>query len=188
MPNINTDNIQGYSEMTAEQKIAALEGYEIPEAFDPSKWVSKEVFDRKATEAANLSKQLKNKPGDDELTNLRNELASTKETVSQLQREKTIADWTAKYLSLGYDAPLAKETAEAMQSGDMDKVFANGEKHRAALEAKIKADLMKSDPKPGGAGGDGKGTDSAVEKAKELAKARFGSNKSYDDIMNRYKK
>lgn len=59
MATIDTSKIEGYAEMTAEQKIAALESYTIPDAVDLTQYVSKNVFDRKASEAAEASKQLK---------------------------------------------------------------------------------------------------------------------------------
>ena len=87
---------------------------------------------------------------------------------------------------MGYDKDLAAETAKAMAEGNMAKVFENGEKHKDALEKKIREDLINKTPKPDGAGGVKKETDVAVEKAKELAKAKFGGSKQYDEIMNMY--
>ena len=47
--------------MTSDEKVTALLGLQIPDAVDLSGYVAKSVFDTKATEAANLSKQLKAK-------------------------------------------------------------------------------------------------------------------------------
>ena len=190
MANINTAQIEGFDSMTAEQKLDALLKFEIPEAVDMTKYVSKEVFDKKASETAALSKQLKEKMTDDEVKEAEKAkaLAEMQAELETLRKDKTIADYTARYVAMGYDAELAKDTAKAMADGDMEKVFANGEKHRQAMETKIKADLMRGTPKPDGAGGEGKQTDSAVEKAKALAKARHGGDKDYNDIMSKYKK
>lgn len=59
MAKIDTTTIEGYAEMTAEQKLAALEALEIPEAVDLSGYVKKSVFDAKASEAATKSRELK---------------------------------------------------------------------------------------------------------------------------------
>lgn len=187
MPNFDTSTIEGFDGMTAEQKLEALLKIDLP---DMSKYVSKETFDKKASEAANLSKQLKDKMSDDELkeaekTKALEELQSELES---LRKDKTISDYTARYVAMGYDAELAKDTAKAMAEGDMDKVFKNGETHKQALEQKIKQDLMNKTPKPGGNGGGDDGKDSAVEKAKEIAKAKLGGGKQYDDIMKNYRK
>lgn len=190
MPNIDTSTIEGFDSMTAEQKLDALLKVEIPEAVDMSKYVSKEVFDKKASEAAGLSKQLKDKMTDDEVKEAEKAkaIADMQAELEALRQEKTISDYTAKYIAMGYDKELAKDTAKAMAAGDMDKVFENAGKHNQAMEQKIRENLMNKTPKPDGAGGDGKKVDSAVEKAKALAKAKHGGDKDYNDILNNYKK
>jgi len=59
MAKIDTTKIEGYAEMTAEQKLAALESLTIPDAVDLSQYVPKATFDKKASEAADVSKQLR---------------------------------------------------------------------------------------------------------------------------------
>ena len=61
MATIDTSTIEGFDGMTADEKVTALLGLQIPDAVDLSGYVAKSVFDTKATEAANLSKQLKTK-------------------------------------------------------------------------------------------------------------------------------
>ena len=190
MANIDTSKIENFDTMTAEQKLEAVLKMEIPDEVDMSKFVSKEIFDRKASEASNLSKQLKEKMTDDEVkaSESAKAIEEMKSELETLRKDKTISDYTAKYIAIGYDKDLAAETAKAMADGDMAKVFENGEKHKVALEKKIKEDLINSTHKPNGAGGDDKHVDSAVEKAKALAKAKHGGEKSYNDIMSNYKK
>lgn len=59
MATIDTSKIEGYAAMTAEQKVAALEAQTIPDAVDLTQYVSKATFDKKSTEAADYSRQLK---------------------------------------------------------------------------------------------------------------------------------
>lgn len=59
MATIDTSKIEGYAAMTAEQKVAALESQQIPDAVDMTQYVSKATFDKKATEASDYSRQLK---------------------------------------------------------------------------------------------------------------------------------
>lgn len=61
MATIDTSTIEGFDDMTADEKVTALLGLQIPDVVDLSGYVAKSVFDTKATEAANLSKQLKAK-------------------------------------------------------------------------------------------------------------------------------
>lgn len=190
MATIDTTQITGFDTMTAEQKVEALTKFELPDAPDMTKFVSKETFDKKATEAAALSKQLREKMTEDEAKKADDAkaLADMKAEIESLRKDKAVSEYTARYIALGYDKELAADTAKAMADGDMAKVFANGEKHRDALEKKIKEDLMNGTPKPGGAGGDDKkDEDAAVAKAREIAKARGGGDKSYNDILAKYK-
>ena len=153
---ISTEKIEGYKDMTLEQKLAALEQYEI-EAPDYTGYVSKGVFDKTASELADAKKQLREKMSAEELK-AKEDAEKWDEIVKErdaLLREKTIATHKAKYLSLGYDEGLATETAEAMANGEIDKVFDNQKKHLDAVEKKIRQDVLKDTPTPeGGAGSD----------------------------------
>lgn len=151
---INTGKIEGYENMTLEQKLAALEGYEVDEP-DYSGYVSKETFDKTASELANSKKQLRERMSAEELK-AKEDAEKWDELIKErdsLLREKTVAGYKAKYLALGYEESLAGETAEAMANGETDKVFANHNKHLAAVEKRIRADVLKSTPKPEGGNG-----------------------------------
>ena len=83
MATIDTSTIEGFDSMTADEKVTALLGIQIPDAVDLSGYVAKSVFDTKATEAANLAKQLKIKTTEAEtatgtLTNTQAELEALK--------------------------------------------------------------------------------------------------------------
>jgi len=126
MANIDTSKIEGYAEMTAEQKVEALEKYTIADP-DYSGYVKKDVFDKTASELAQTKKDLKAKMTEEELAKAEREaeLKKYKEQAEALQKEKNIADNKAKFISLGYDETLAQETAEAMEKGDFATVFKN---------------------------------------------------------------
>ena len=151
---ISTEKIEGYKDMTLEQKLAALESYEMDEP-DYSGYVSKEVFDKTASELANSKKQLREKMSAEEIK--AKEDAEKMEALIKerdtLLREKTVATYKASYLSLGYDENLAMATAEALANGELDKVFANQKKHNESVEKKIRADVLKSTPTPEGGNG-----------------------------------
>ena len=153
---ISTEKIEGYKNMTLEQKLAALESYEIEEP-DYTGYVSKEVFDKTASELANSKKQLREKMSAEELK-AKEDAEKIEELIKErdaLLHEKTISSHKAKYLALGYDENLANDTAEALAKGDLDKVFANQKKHNESVEKKIREDVLKQTPKPeGGSGSD----------------------------------
>ena len=85
--------------------------------------------ERKAQETADLIKQLQ-------------------EENATLTRDSNISKNKAKFLALGYEEALANDAAVAMTDGDMEKLFSYQQKHHEALEKTIRADVLKSTPKP----------------------------------------
>ena len=138
--------IENYENMTPEEKLAALEAY------DPEKngFVSKATFDKKASEASELGKQLRAKQTDEEAKAAKEaeEKASLLARVEELEKEKAVNNYVASYLALGYDAKLAKATAEAVVKGDMATVFANQKSHMESREKTLRAELLKETPPP----------------------------------------
>ena len=65
MAKIDVTKIEGYDKMTPEQKLAALEGFDIPDP-DYSGYVKKDVFDKTASELAAKKKELTEKMTEDE--------------------------------------------------------------------------------------------------------------------------
>lgn len=115
---------------------------------DQSKYVLKEVFDRKASEASSLSKQLKSKMSEAEQAEadkakLMSEMQAELET---LKKEKTVSGYKAQYLALGYDENLASETALAMAEGKMETVFQNQKLFQEAREKSYKAAALDNQP------------------------------------------
>jgi len=155
MAKVDITKIEGYEGMTPEEKIKALEAFEIEdEKPDYSGYVKKDVFDKTASELAGVKKQLKEKMTDDEAAKQkeqeeREELQSKYE---KLLHETEVSKSKAKLLGLGYDEKLADETAEAMVKGDLDTVMANQKKHLEAVEKKVRAEALKDTPKPTGDG------------------------------------
>ena len=144
--------IENYESMTPEEKLAALEAY------DPEKngYVAKAVFDKKASEASELGKQLRAKQTDEEAKAAKEaeERAALMARVEELEREKTVGTYTNAYLALGYDEKTAKATAEALAKGDMTTVFANQKTINDNREKALRAELLKETPPPAGGGAD----------------------------------
>ena len=148
---IDTTKIDGYDKMTIEEKLSALESFEVEDP-DYSGYVPKAQFDKTASELAGTKKQLREKMSEEEIK--AKEDAEKYEAIVKerdaLLREKTVAGHKAKYLALGYDEKLADDTAEAMVSGDLDKVFANQKKHIESVKKEIRAEEIKKTPLPEG--------------------------------------
>ena len=154
MASIDTSKIEGYADMTAEQKLAALESYDIPEP-DYSGYVKKDLYDKAAHEAADWKKKHNALISDDEQAAqaAAEEAKAKDDKIAELSRMVSVNDNTAKFLALGFDADLAKETAEAMADGNTELVFANQKKATEAMLARQKAELLKSAGNPVGDNG-----------------------------------
>ena len=148
---IDTNQIPNFDSLPEETKNAILE-MEFNEAPDMSQFVAKHVFDKKASEAAELNKQLRSRMSEEEAKKQKEaeERSALLARVEELEKEKTITGYTNSFLSLGYDEKTAKATAEALATGDMDLVFINQKKHIETREKLLRAELLKETPPPTG--------------------------------------
>ena len=149
MAKIDISSIEGYAEMTAEEKLAALEAFELPDP-DYTGYVKKDIADKYASEAANFKKQLRERMSEDEAAKVKaeEERATIMAELESLRMEKAVSEYTAQFMSIGYDEALAKSTATALQKGDMSVLFKNHAKHVAEREKALKAELLKTTPTP----------------------------------------
>ena len=149
MAKIDTSTIEGYANMTPEQKVAALEAATVPDP-DLSGYVSKETFDKVSSELATKKKELKAKMTDDEAAKAQaaEELENLRNTVQTLTDEKTVAQHKANFIAQGYDPELAESSAQAMLKGDMATVFANNKTFLETYAKNIRAEEVKGTPRP----------------------------------------
>lgn len=149
MAKIDTTAIEGYSEMTPEQKLAALEAFEYEDNAEALKKY-KGLVDKSSSEAADLKRKYNALLSDDERKKQENaeELETLRNQVAEMQKEKTIAGHKARFLALGYAESLAEETASALVNGEAEKVFQNQKKFLEAHDKAFEADLLKGTPRP----------------------------------------
>ena len=98
----------------------------------------KQATSSAASDAANWKKQFRDTQDEGTRKN-----AETAEMISTLQakiasfeKNETVSGYEKNYLAMGYDADLARKTAEAMADGNMSVVFEN---QRTFTEAQKKA-------------------------------------------------
>lgn len=144
---------ESYQEgMSLEDIENALESIELPADGSAEIERLKTALSKSNSEAADYKRQLKEKMTAEEIK--AKEDAEKWEQIEKerdaLLREKAVSINKARLLELGYDGKLADETAEAMANGELDKVFANQKKHLESVEKKIRSELLKETPKPGG--------------------------------------
>ena len=152
---IDTNLIPNFDALPEEAKAAIL-GMEFADAPDMSQFVAKSVFDKKASEAADLSKQLKSRMTQDEQAAAQQaeEFATLRAELESLRADKAISEYTAQFLAIGYDEKLAKNTAAALHKGDMAAMFKNHALFVAERDKVMKAELLKSTPTPPAGEGD----------------------------------
>lgn len=165
MAKIDVTTIAGYEEMSVEDKLKALESFEYDDGSSAIKKL-KESVSNASSQAAEwkrkhndlLSEEEKAKQSRDE------EFAMMKAKLESLEKEKTIATYTAKFAELGYDGELASDTASAMADGDIERVLTNQKKYNELYEKQIKANLLKATPTPQTGVGDKKITREQFDK------------------------
>lgn len=171
MAKIDTSKITGYAEMSAEDKLKALEAFEYEDnAAELEK--QKAAVSKANSEAAEWKRKHNALLGEDEKKKQEQEekFANMEKELSELREAKRVSEFKAKFIAQGYDEVLAEDTAKAMADGDSAKVFANQSKFLEEYAKKVKADAIKKTPKPGA--GSGSGTEGAVDYGKKIEEAQ----------------
>lgn len=167
-----TELIEGYADMTAEEKLAALEALEQPQADTSEVEKYKNAFNKSSHELAELKKankaleeEKKSKMTEDELAEaerqellkeLKDENENLKDENENLKREKAVSEAKAQYIALGYSEELAAKTANALYEGDTASVIEAAKTYRKTLEQSIRKDITKGNPTPDSKGNPGK--------------------------------
>lgn len=164
MAKIDTSKIEGYEAMSAEQKLAALEGYE----FDTSGMVSKATLDKATGEAAEWKRKYNSTLSEAEQARIAAEEAqkATNDRLAELERKDKISTTKDQFIASGFSVDLALATAEAFVDGKMDVVLANTTKHATDVAAAAKDKALKDTPPPPAGGGAAK-----IDYDKKIAEA-----------------
>lgn len=179
---IDVTKIEGYENMTAEEKLAALENFDIEEKpNDESKW--KSALDKATAEAAKYKKELREKQTESE--RLEAERAekdkAREEMLASLMKEKALAEQKSNFLKVGYSEELADNSAKAIVDGDYKTVFANLGTFISERDKKKEAELLDKTKRPNG----GSGTSTVTKE--QFDKMSFSErNNLYNDNPDLY--
>jgi hypothetical protein len=147
---IDTSKIEGYAEMSAEDKLKALEGYEIKTPKDNGDEVTKlkEALSKANTDAANWKRQFREKQTEQERAEA--ERAEREKAVEEelrgLRRDKSVSGYVAQYLALGYNKELALKAAEATADNDAAAILACQHEFIEAKTKEIEAAALNKQP------------------------------------------
>ena len=161
MATINTEQISGFNEMSPEEQVKALLGYEFDDGAKALKDAEdraaklKAAVDKASSEAADYKKQLNAKLSDEELK--QQETAATmqamQEKLAEYEQREKLSTAKAAFLGGGFDEATAAAAAGAFIAGDIEKMSAAVKKFRETIVASAKSELMGNAPKPDGGSG-----------------------------------
>ena len=153
MAKINVENIKGYAEMSAEEKIAALEGYEFDETESEKKL--KTAMSNANSETAKYKRErdeavAKWKSALSEQERAEAERAEREKAVEEelrgLRRDKTVSGYVANCLALGYAQDLALRAAEAMADNNAAEIMKCQQEFLDAKTKEIEANALNRQP------------------------------------------
>ncbi len=130
MAKIDTTKIVGYDTMSADEKIAALEGYDVsaPASAETSEVTKlKNMLSKANSEAADWKRKWNEKLTETERAEAERAEAdkALRDELENLKRDKAVSGYVAKYLEVGYDAESANRAAKAMVDNDYSTIFAD---------------------------------------------------------------
>ena len=149
---IDTSKINGYADMTAEEKLAALEGFEFetePPKDSDEIVKLKNALSNANSQAAEWKRQFREKQTEQERAEA--ERAEREKAVEnelrELRRDKTVSGYVTQCLALGYDKDLALRAAEAMADNDAATIFACQQDFLAMKQKELEATALNKQPK-----------------------------------------
>lgn len=183
---IDTNLIEGYAEMSAEDKLKALEAFEYDD-FSADRDRYKKSNSDALSKVAELTKQLRATKTDEENAKADREALdkANAEKIASLEKELSVTKNEKKFIGMGYSEKLANEIAVAMADGDNEKVFECMATFNAEQDKKIRAEIAKKAPKIDDNGGDGK-DDADISFAKRLGQNKAKSASNAKDALSKY--
>lgn len=167
---LDTSKIEGYAEMSAEDKVKALEALDIEDnAAELKKY--KDATSKANSEAAEYKRQLKELQAKEEkgASDTEKQMAEMQKQIETLQKEKTISERKASFLKFGMSEENADKFSEAFTNGDSKSFFEAMTSFVTEHDKAYKAELLKSTPRPNGEGG--KAPEMTLEKFRKLSMA-----------------
>ena len=149
---IDISKITGYAEMSADEKLKALEEYEFdaPASEDNGDEVTKlkAALSKANSEAASWKKQLREKQTEQERAEAERaeREKAVEEELNTLRRDKTVSGYVAQCLALGYNNELALKAAEAMADNDAAAILACQQEFLELKKQELEAAALNKQP------------------------------------------
>lgn len=148
---VDVSKIDGYSEMSAEDKIKALEAFEFEapkQTEDGEVKKLREALSKTNSEAANLKRQLHEKMSEAEKAEAerKEREQQIEEELNTLRKDRKIATLEKAYLAAGYPADLAAASAVAQAEGDTETVLKNQMVYLSETRKKLESEALNKQP------------------------------------------
>jgi hypothetical protein len=149
MAKIDVSKISGYAEMSAEEKLKALEDYEYDDGASEIERY-KNATSKANSEAAEWKKKHNALLSEDEKAKQENAdyIAKLEKQNAELLEERDVAKYKTELLATGYSDELATETAKALFNGDVSTVLKNQAKFVTEQKKSVIAESVKNTPIP----------------------------------------
>lgn len=154
MSKLDTSKIEGYAEMSAEDKVKALEAFEYDDNTEELKRY-KDSNSKANSEVAEYKRKLKalEDKASEGASESDKKMAELEEQIKSLQREKSITERKASFIGIGMSEETALKASEAFTNGDSESFFAEIKSFLNEHDKTFKAELLKTTPRPGDEGG-----------------------------------
>ena len=166
---LDTSKIEGYDEMSAEEKVKALEALEVPEDNSAELERYKNATSKANSEAAEYKRKLKalEEKASEGASDTEKQITELKEQIENLNREKLISERKASFLNVGMNEDTAGKCSEAFTNGDGEGFFKALNSFMVEHDKAFKAELLKSTPRPDGEGG--KAPEMTLDKLRKMS-------------------
>ena len=151
MPKIDLSQFENYATLSAEEKVALFENYEVPEQTAPSAdEISrlKNAISKANAESAEYKRQLREKQTEQErLDAERAEREQAREArLAELERANALGEVKAMALALGYTPELADAYAKAEVDNDRQQKFAIQAQFLENKSKQLQAEALNNQP------------------------------------------
>ena len=149
---VDVSKIEGFNDMSAEDKLNAVLAYEFdePKAPDGNAEITKlkAALSKANSESAEWKRQFREKQTEQERAEAERAEAekALQEELATLRRGKVVDEYAKKCMGMGYTADLAAECAEAMADGRFNDVFRIQQTFMEAKTKEIEAAALNRQP------------------------------------------
>lgn len=178
--------IEGFADMTAEEKLSAIEGFDYkPKTDDGEINRLKNLLSKANTEAAENKRKLNERMSEEEKA--KEAQVEKEKHFAEVENELNLLKRSSALIKIGYTEENAMAIATALNEGNTDRMFEILAKHNAEQKDSIIAELSRSTKRPEkDYGQTDSGLSSDEKLAEQLGKERAEASKTATDALSNF--